>query len=355
MRIYPLDALRGIAAVSVMLFHLTYWVTPYRTEFAFPYGHFGVELFFMISGFVIFMTLGKVDNVQDFIASRMGRLYPAFWAGAILTCSLCTLIETVDPSIKAWGGSFADLPINLTMLEDYLNGPYNVPIDLAYWTLSAEIMFYIVMGTIFCSGYLPKIDRICVGYMVALHALRVAVFAAGVRMPSPFAWFSLINYGHFFIIGITLFRLRSGVRSVAVVAALVLAVLYSAWGGTERSQSISGVPYLLVTASLATVMTLAVFDRLPFLAWRPLVFLGNISYPLYLVHQRIGSDIMFYLQGRQVSIYVSTCLAILVAFIFATLIHYRVEQRYGLRLRRIVQAYLRRLTGTMSQGLPEAG
>lgn len=348
-RLYAVDSLRGIAAVSVMLWHLTYWVTPHRTAFAFPYGHFGVELFFIISGYVIFMTIGKIDTIGEFIASRVGRLYPSFWAGAVLTCCVCTLIEAVDPSIHAWGGSFADLPINLTMLEDYLNGPYNVPIDLAYWTLSVELMFYFVMGAIYCRGALQNIDLICVVFLLSIHLLRGVLAVAGLTMPPPFAWFSLINYGYFFIIGIALYRLQHGERGFELYAALGLALLYSAWGATERSLSNGSLDYFLVTLGLAAVMAAALWNRLPFLNWRPLVWLGGISYPLYLVHQRIGSDIMFYLQGRHVSIYVGTALAIAVAMLNATLIHYVVERPYGPRLRRVVRERLARPAG---QSLP---
>src|SRR5690348_9141450 len=81
-RIKGLDALRGVAACSVLVFHYT---TNYQRvyghhgamPFSFPYGPFGVQLFFLISGFVIFMTLEKTSRPSDFVRSRFSRLFPA--------------------------------------------------------------------------------------------------------------------------------------------------------------------------------------------------------------------------------------------------------------------------------------
>ena len=80
-RLLELDALRGIAAMAVMGFHYT---TLYSHEtghlgelpFEVRYGNYGVHLFFMISGFVIFMTLERTRTAKDFIVSRFSRLFP---------------------------------------------------------------------------------------------------------------------------------------------------------------------------------------------------------------------------------------------------------------------------------------
>src|SRR5689334_5092656 len=87
-RLLELDALRGIAVLGVMFFHYTtlymsaYDPTP--TLFDFCFGQHGIHLFFIISGFVIYMTLEK-SSPMDFIVSRFSRLYPAYWAGILLT------------------------------------------------------------------------------------------------------------------------------------------------------------------------------------------------------------------------------------------------------------------------------
>ena len=76
-RLVELDALRGIAAVVVVLYHLTYWNDAAgQAPFSVFWGHYGVELFFIISGFVIFMTLAQARDLRAFAVSRVARLYP---------------------------------------------------------------------------------------------------------------------------------------------------------------------------------------------------------------------------------------------------------------------------------------
>jgi len=82
-RIQELDSLRGIAAVAVVLYHFTYrfgelyeFQTP--PPFQVTLGQYGVQLFFIISGFVIFMTLNRTRRPLDFVVSRFSRLHPTY-------------------------------------------------------------------------------------------------------------------------------------------------------------------------------------------------------------------------------------------------------------------------------------
>src|SRR5690606_6778553 len=83
-RLGELDALRGLAALAVVAFHYT---TSYAQQvghlqplgFGFTPGNYGVHLFFLISGYVIFMTLEHTRDGMDFVVSRFSRLYPAYW------------------------------------------------------------------------------------------------------------------------------------------------------------------------------------------------------------------------------------------------------------------------------------
>src|ERR1043166_3463819 len=102
-RIGAVDALRGVAALAVVLYHYTQRYGELaehgKTDAAFagqypstgtvwfhvPWGHFGVQLFFMISGFVILMTVMKVRSVGEFAVLRLARLYPAYWVACGLT------------------------------------------------------------------------------------------------------------------------------------------------------------------------------------------------------------------------------------------------------------------------------
>src|SRR6202043_1137862 len=90
-----------LAAVAVLLFHyLSRYdeMYPPRDDvpFGFVIGGDGVQLFFVISGFVIFMTLSRCKTAFDFLISRFSRLYPAYWAAALLTYTIGSLWPLPD-------------------------------------------------------------------------------------------------------------------------------------------------------------------------------------------------------------------------------------------------------------------
>ena len=126
-RLVEVDALRGLAALAVVLFHYTTRFTELFAPnppptFSFPDGHYGVNLFFIISGFVIFMTLEKTSRPMDFVVSRFSRLFPAYWVAIILTLSITHLLGLpVHQSHRpvAWrnraGGEYLATPVSLAL------------------------------------------------------------------------------------------------------------------------------------------------------------------------------------------------------------------------------------------------
>jgi len=146
--LYELDLLRFLAAIAVVFFHYTFInsinsdLTPSYPvlEGIFKYGYLGVELFFMISGFVILLTAMKKTAIQ-FTISRIKRLYPAFWVALIIT-TLAILFLVPDQTNSVGLKQFL---FNFTMVPGYLG---TVNIDPVYWTLQVEIKFYFWVGLI---------------------------------------------------------------------------------------------------------------------------------------------------------------------------------------------------------------
>jgi peptidoglycan/LPS O-acetylase OafA/YrhL len=95
-RLRGLDVLRGVAALAVCLFHYTDSFpreTGIALPIAFHLGHaiHGVDMFLVISGFVIFMTIEKTRDAYDFLTVRVARLYPAFIACLLVTTAVVCL------------------------------------------------------------------------------------------------------------------------------------------------------------------------------------------------------------------------------------------------------------------------
>ncbi len=151
-RIEFLDGLRGLAVLLVILFHsYARWpeLVPYGSTFSdimlFSYGWLGVQLFFLISGFVIFMTLDRCTNLSEFFARRWLRLFPA-----MLICSLFIWYTApLFPERPAGLPTIDQLIPGLTFVDpQWLQrfGIHAKPIEGAFWSLFIEAQFYVVAG-----------------------------------------------------------------------------------------------------------------------------------------------------------------------------------------------------------------
>src|SRR5438874_397792 len=144
-RIGALDALRGLAALSVVLGHYTanyHRLYGHRSQlqFSYPWAGFGVTLFFMISGFVILMTAERLGRPGDFVWARFSRLYPAYWAAVVLTFTVLSVFP-----LPGRQPGLARGIVNLTMLQGFVGVGH---VDSVYWTLQVELRFYGVILTL---------------------------------------------------------------------------------------------------------------------------------------------------------------------------------------------------------------
>lgn len=277
-RLLELDALRGIAVLSVLLFHYTHrhgklYEYPSPALFDFQLGEYGVNLFFIISGFVIFMTLEKTKRPMDFLVSRFSRLFPVYWTAIIVTFLAVHLFSLPGREVSVLAALF-----NMTMLQSWLMTP---PVDGVYWTLTVELTFYVIMFIVYLCRQLPNIERwgLCWLGLMAVNHYILPLF--DVHIP----WFveitRLFDYGQLFFAGILFYNLKTkgGSRSRYVALGLCLAMDFIIHDGPAAMFSVS---LFFVLFYLFTI------NRLGWIAQKPLVFLGTISYSLYLVHQNIG-------------------------------------------------------------------
>ncbi|NEC93307.1 acyltransferase family protein, partial [Streptomyces sp. SID12501] len=107
------------------------------------YGSLGPELFFVISGFVILMTAWGRTTVAV-VASRIGRLYPSYWVAVLLTGALLLLVWSEGKHVTP-----GQVAANLTMLQAVVGVDH---VDGVYWTLWAELRFYLLMGLLVLVG-----------------------------------------------------------------------------------------------------------------------------------------------------------------------------------------------------------
>lgn len=114
-RLQSLDIVRGFAALAVVLYHYSVMLPHFAPgaqpiPFAFSRGGYGVHLFFVVSGFVILMSLER-STARQFLVSRFTRLYPVYWLACFLTFAVLTLSRSIpyDVTVRTF-------LVNLTML-----------------------------------------------------------------------------------------------------------------------------------------------------------------------------------------------------------------------------------------------
>lgn len=313
-RLGELDALRGIAAFAVVVFHyLTHYDQVYHhpggAPFQFVVGKYGVQLFFMISGFVIFMTISKTRKSMDFVVSRFSRLYPAYWTAIALTTITLFFWPLPDQSAL---GSWA-LLANMTMLEAWANVPY---VDGAYWTLTVELLFYVFMFTLFRAGLLRHVLWFGCAWLVLCAANAVA---GHIRGDLPFQWFrkTVLGYGNLFLAGIVFYMIKNG-QGKRGHHLILAACLATGWLVDWHA----GWPETVFFA----MFYLFVYGKLSFIVVQPFIFLGVISYPLYLIHGAVGNVVL----SRCYAFHLGVPLALLAAFTvslgLATAVTYTVER-----------------------------
>ncbi len=340
-RIAALDGMRLLAALMVVAYHYMAlyggWSARGETLFpaAFPstaYGWLGVPLFFLISGFVICMSCwGR--SLESFFVSRVVRLYPAYWFAVLATTVVLLLVPGGQNPLPV-----ADVVTNLTMLQEPLGV---AKVDGVYWTLYAELRFYLLFAVMAWWG---------------LTYRRVLAFccvwaAAGMLLAkseeSPLYGLLMPNYCWYFIAGMAFFliyRFRPNLMLVGVVLLCFGASLPSAHDTWSRSRGYfhQGIPFWPVVAVLAAcfgVMALVATGKLNWMKWRWLPYAGAVTYPLYLMHQYIGWEIIGALKDR-LSPYQVLALTISAMLTASWLVHRLIERPVSRLLRRRLSSAL---------------
>ena len=232
------------------------------------YGNVGVELFFMRSGFVIFWTLNRIERPLDFIVSRFSRLYPVYWAAVLITFISVFIFELPGRDVTD-----SEALLNLLMFQEYLYIPH---VDGVYWTLTVEITFYFWMFILYLCNGLSRVEW----FSLSLILLSLSELLGVISIPELVSKLLILKYIFFFASGISFYNIvnnKGSLVSYLVLACSLLATFFS-----------FSLIHFLIFSLIYVVFYLSLTGRLQILAAKPFLFLGSISYTLYLVHQNIG-------------------------------------------------------------------
>ena len=288
-RVNEIDLLRFLAALSVVLFHYAFrgYAADGLSNMPYPllapyakYGYLGVELFFMISGFVILMTASGV-GLRSFVVSRVVRLYPAFWACCSITFAMIRLLP-VAPYQVSWSQYLA----NMTMLSGFFDVP---SVDNDYWSLFVELKFYALVAVILLLRRISQV-QLWLWLWLAISWANQLVHSGKVLMVF------MTDYSGFFIAGAAFYLIWS---SGASLARWLLVLLSWGLGTWQALQTVSGVEHhygsaisrgavVAIIAVYFAAMLLIALRRSGWMGRRRWLLAGVLTYPLYLLHQNIG-------------------------------------------------------------------
>lgn len=364
-RMSLLDGMRFFVAVAVVLYHFTATPTAERYWGADPavifsgvnavsrYGWLGVQLFFVISGLVILRS-AEGATLAGFTASRVSRLFPAYWACVVATFAL-RMVWDHERRPTVWQGV-----LNLTMVQ----GQVGVPnLQVVFWTLLVELKFYFLVGVLLAVGPMTRRRALVLAVTWPLTALAVEVAFArhpdgllGVLLGSS-AGLLVPQFAACFGVGMVLHLLRDGLRRPGVWCALavnlvllVRVVLSSASEAAElQGVDVDGGVATLVVLGGVVVLASALWLEPPRRVAQLLVWLGALTYPLYLLHVEFGYALIDLLAGAWPPALV-LAFACALAVGMAVVLSVAVERRFGPSLRSSATRALGRGVGHRRSG-----
>ena len=267
-RLGGLQSLRAIAALAVCLQHAIHYSSLTLGQDPMPFlrigmGGAGVNLFFVISGFVM---AGCLYQGRRFLWNRLERIYPGYWLAIALSGLLLMAPQ--------FGWRF-DLP-SVFLVPQALNTTYHIP----YWTLAYEVGFYVLVAALIALRCTTQaMSTFCVLWLLAI---MVVSRYAEISIAQPGVWLWLAPHNIFFITGFLLGLHYRHLEHLPCLPLGLIAVVCCSFGEILYGVSPAGA-FLLYGPGLAAVLMLGV--RHVQIPW--LERMGDASYGIYLLHAPI--------------------------------------------------------------------
>lgn len=303
-KILSIQYLRGLAALGVVFCHFGFALTDYPAlSSAFNLGQIGVPLFFFISGFIIVYALEqsgyRVDQFFTFLIKRSIRIDPPYWAMIMLYIFLGYFLNHL-PSYKG-------VPFQFDLGQLIAHLFYAVPFtkyqfyNHIFWTLCVEFQFYILIGLLYFLS-INKVYRTI--FLIAFGAMNLFHFNGDAL---------IFNYSTIFALGISFMTFcNNRTRLNAILPALFICLIAFCHG--------FAVAIVLLIACIAVMLANVQV--------KPLYFLGNISYSLYLTHSFVFEICNGVFKRLAVVQFQLLCfvLELIIAILFAYLFYLLIEK-----------------------------
>jgi peptidoglycan/LPS O-acetylase OafA/YrhL len=350
-RVYLLDLFRFIAALVVVLYHYLFrgYSADNLSDLNFSeisayskYGFFGINIFFIISGFVISLSI-KEGSLIKFVISRVSRLYPVYWI-----CVFLTFIVIILFGAPRFNAEVSQFILNLSMFHNYLRIE---SIDGVYWTLFIEMKFYI-----FVIGFyllLNKFKKLKLDYLIYtwLTLSILYVFFNELLIFRIAKAFFILDWSSYFIAGIIFYQVYNNklnlkyflLLSVTLLISLQHTILETVKKANHFNTEFSPIVACSIITLFYLLMLLVACNKLTRLNSSKFIKIGMLTYPLYLLHQKIGY-IIFDNLGDVVNKYVlvisTTFLMVVLSYILSGFYEPKVSYYLKSKLKQLSIKYL---------------
>ncbi len=301
-RIPLLDSFRAIAILMVIFFHFfSRWCSlyPYENQYDFfRYGKFGVQFFFMISGFVIFFTLENTNSFKSFVINRIVRLLPSMFFASLITYFFFTFFD--DEMTFPTSHYFKNVLVSLTFIQPDLIASiskYKGSLDYvsgSYWSLWVEIQFYFFAACIyffkskkFYTIFFVTASCLVVSNYLLSHIYTDSYFIS--KLKALRSIFNLIDALPYFCLGAIFYiyfkNHKNKIQTPSMIKYYGLFFIGFLCYNTRQNITLM----LLFFSFMILFVCLIYFPKiLSFLNHQILINIGTASYFLYLIHENIG-------------------------------------------------------------------
>jgi len=302
----------------------------------FKYGYMGVDIFFIISGFVISLSISDRSLVHFWIS----RLYPLYWISV-----LATFVVIITFGAPRFTTDIIQLLCNLTMFQNYIGSE---SIDGVYWTLFIEMKFYLFV----ISTYLiiNKWKEIKLDYLIYtwLSLTVLYLFLNELSILRVANKYLIFDWSANFIAGIIFYQIYKSKLNLKYALLLLVSFLIVTHYAIEKIEKLelyykttfSSFIVIGITVLFYTLMLLVACKKLNSINSSKLIKIGMLTYPLYLLHQNIGFIIFnnsYKYTNKYVIVISTTILMLFLAFIMSEYLEKRISNYFKTKLKQLTK------------------
>lgn len=292
--IYSIHYLRGIAALLVFMYHTRGLLNNTYAQrdlgsILFGNGYFGVDLFFMVSGFVIYISTNNSRSMKSFYVKRFFRIFPLYWV-----CLLSFLIINIFILNKGYGIDILKITKSIFLIPlDFDGVPpfFGFSIITTAWTLTYEIVFYIIFSISMMVSHKYRAELCSI--FIFIMIITLYFLSSKQSLINPYSrWsdggvLSLLSSPMFFefvmgMVAAKIYNIITKEIATKIYGVLICLLLFSISGiflfNGHGPMSI-GIPCFILLVSLSLIEKVNGFKKIMILS-----LLGDISYSFYISH-----------------------------------------------------------------------